>query len=176
MSEKYVAFLRAINVGGKRSVKMDDLKRMFESFGCENVSTYIQSGNVIFETKEADSSTLERRIESQLEAALHFKVDLFLRSMDEMADIVKKSPFEQQGEETLFISLLHSKPTTKAREAVLALSTETDSFAVRNCEVYWLRRDREKSPFNNNMIEKALGMPATARNLNTMSKILQKYG
>jgi uncharacterized protein (DUF1697 family) len=172
---KYVAFLRAINVGGAKVIKMEDLRRMFESFGYSNVATYIQSGNVIFESDDAEAAALEKRIESQLAQTLGYEVEIFLRSMDEVAAIVKQSPFSQQGQETLFISLLHSAPAPEARQAVLALSTATDSFAVQGREVYWLRRDREKSPFNNSMIEKALGGSATARNLNTMTKIVAKF-
>ncbi len=174
MNKKYVAFLRAINVGGTKVIKMEDLRRMFESIGFTNVATYIQSGNVIFEAAEADAPRAQ--IESQIQQTFGFEVEVFLRSMDEVHAIVEKSPFEQQGEETLFIHLLQTAPSAKSRQAVLALSTPTDEFAVQGREVYWLRRDRDKSPFNNNMIEKALGMSATARNLNTMTKIVEKYG
>jgi uncharacterized protein (DUF1697 family) len=176
MSIKYVAFLRAINVGGTKVIKMEDLRRMFESLGYSNVATYIQSGNVIFESDEMDSPTLEKQIETQIGQTFGFNVEVFLRTMDEVKAIVEKRPFDQQGEETLFIPLLHSAPVPKACQAVLALATETDSFAVQGRAVYWLRRDRGKSPFNNNFIEKALGMSATARNLNTMRKIIEKYG
>ena len=171
--KKYVAFLRAINVGGTRVIKMADLKRMFESFGCADVQTYINSGNVIFEAE--GSPELEASIEHQLEKSLGYNVEIFLRTMDEVIAIVKKSPFAEEGEQTLFVSLLRLKPTAAARKAVLALATETDSFAVPGREVYWLRRDREKSPFNNNFIEKALGISATARNMTTLRKIVEKY-
>lgn len=174
MNKKYVAFLRAINVGGTKVIKMEDLRRMFESLGFTNVATYIQSGNVVFEAAEADD--LRAQIESKIQQTFGFEVETFLRSMDEVRAIVEKSPFEQQGAETLFIQLLQAAPSAKSKQAVLALATPTDEFAVQRREVYWLRRDRDKSPFNNNMIEKALGMSATTRNLNTMTKIVEKYG
>jgi uncharacterized protein (DUF1697 family) len=171
--KKYIAFLRAINVGGTRVIKMDDLKRIFESFGMQNVQTYIQSGNVIFETDELPN--LEERIETGLEKSLGFNVETFVRTMQEVAAVAKKSPFTEQGEETLFVSFVRRAPTAAARKAILALSTEIDSFAVQGREVYWLRRDREKSPFNNNQIEKALGASATARNMTTIRKIVDKF-
>lgn len=174
MSTKYAAFLRAINVGGTKIIKMDDLRRMFESLGYANVATYIQSGNVIFEAGSA--SSLDQQIEAQIRQTFGFEVEVFLRRMDEVRAIVEQRPFEQQGEETVFIHLLHSAPKAGSRQALLALATETDSFAVQGREVYWLRRDRGKSPFDNNRIEKTLGMSATARNLNTMTKIVEKYG
>ena len=82
---KYVAFLRAINVGGNAIIKMADLKQMFESAGLENVQTYIQSGNVIFESEEENIDALEKRIESQLEGAAGYKIHLFVRTMRELA-------------------------------------------------------------------------------------------
>ena len=174
MNTKYVAFLRAINVGGTKIIKMDALRRMFESLGCANVATYIQSGNVIFEAGSTPS--LGKQIEHQIQQTFGFEVEVFLRRMDEVRAILETSPFGQQGEETVFIHLLHAAPKAESRQALLALSTETDRFAVQGREVYWLRRDRAKSPFDNNRIEKALGTSATARNLNTMTKIVEKYG
>ncbi|MBI5296067.1 MAG: DUF1697 domain-containing protein [Chloroflexi bacterium] len=174
MNTKYVAFLRAINVGGTKIIKMDALRRMFESLGCANVATYIQSGNVIFETES--TSSLGKQIEHQIQKTFGFEVEVFLRRMDEVRVIVETSPFGQEGEETVFIHLLHAAPQAESRQALLALSTATDSFAVQGREVYWLRRDRAKSPFDNNRIEKALGLSATARNLNTLTKIVEKYG
>ena len=174
MSKRFVAFLRAINVGGTKVIKMEDLRRMFESLGFANVATYIQSGNAIFETAQADG--LRAQVESKIQQTFGFEVEVFLRSMDEVRAIVKKSPFEPQGEETLFIHLLQTAPSARSGQALLALSTQTDEFAVQGREVYWLRRDRGKSPFDNNRIEKTLGMSATARNLNTMTKIVEKYG
>lgn len=173
MSKRTVAFLRAINVGGTKIIKMEALRGMFEALGFTNVATYIQSGNVIFEAPEAKD--LRAQIEGQIQQTFGFEVEVFLRSMDEIRTIVKKSPFEQQGAETLFIHLLQAAPSAKSKQTVLDLSTQTDEFAVQGREVYWLRRDREKSPFNNNMIEKALGMSATARNMNTMTKIVEKH-
>lgn len=176
MTTKYIAFLRAINVGGNRVVKMEALRGIFESLGFTDVATHIQSGNVSFESSEADTSALEKRIESHLAQSLGFEVETFLRTMREVAAIVEKCPFEEKDGETVFIPLLHVPPEPKARQALLALSTETDSFAVQGRQAYWLRRDRDKSPFSNNLIEKTLGKSVTTRNLTTMKKITEKYG
>lgn len=176
MTIKYIAFLRAINVGGNRVVKMDALRGMFESLGFTNAATYIQSGNVIFESSEADASALEKRIESQLAQSLGFEMETFLRTMREVAAIIENCPFEEKEGETVFIPLMHVPPEPKTRQALLAISTETDSFAVQGREVHWLRRDRDKSPFSNNQIEKTLGVSVTTRNITTLRKIVIKYG
>lgn len=172
---KYVAFLRAINVGGNAIIKMTDLKRMFESAGLENVQTYIQSGNVIFESEEENTDTLEKRIESQLEGIAGYKILLFVRTMRELQSIVNKSPLTAKDKETAYVAFLNQKPDPKSRQALLALRNEADDFAIKGREVYHLRRDREKSILLKTSIEKILQMPATTRNLTTLGKIVEKY-
>ncbi len=172
---KYVAFLRAINVGGNAVIKMTDLKRMFESAGLENVQTYIQSGNVIFESKEETADVLEKRIESQLEGAAGYRILLFVRTMRELQSIVNKSPFAAKANETAYVAFLSQKPDQKSQQALLALRNEADDFAIKGCEVYHLRRDREKSVLLKTSIEKVLKLPATTRNLTTLQKIVEKY-
>jgi uncharacterized protein (DUF1697 family) len=172
---KYVAFLRAINVGGHRIIKMEDLKRMFESFGLENVQTYIQSGNVIFESSKDDAASLETEIESQLEKAAGYKIQLFVRKMREVQSIANKSPFTARADETVFVAFLNQRPDKKAGQALMLFKSEADDFAVKGREVYNLRRDREKSVFSPNFIEKIFKAPATTRNLTTIKKITEKY-
>ena len=87
---RYIAFLRAINVGG-HTVKMDALRELFEALGFEQVETFIASGNVIFETTETDTAALERRIETHLQAALGYAVATFLRSDAEVAAQLRRA-------------------------------------------------------------------------------------
>ena len=172
---KYVAFLRAINVGGHAIIKMTDLKEMFESAGLKDVQTYIQSGNVIFESEE-DADSLAKEIERQLENVAEYKIELFVRTMRKVQDIAEKPPFTPKADETVFVSFLHKKPGKKSQQAVLAFRSEADDFAFKGRELYNLRRDREKSIFSNIFIEKMLKMPATTRSLSTICKIVDKYG
>src|SRR4030095_14949241 len=104
---KYVAFLRAINVGGTKIVKMDELRKMFDSFGFGNVQTYIQSGNVIFETKAFP--TLEAKIEKQLEEIWGQKTGVFLRAMEEIERIANQSHLKSKEDEPLDEGLLREK-------------------------------------------------------------------
>ena len=172
---KYVAFLRAINVGGHAIIKMTDLKQMFESLGLENVQTYIQSGNVIFESAEDDTASLEAQIESQFEKATGYKTKLFVRTLRDVQSIAQNSPFTANGDETVHIGFLKEKPDKKHKEALLSLKSDADDFAIRGREVYNLRHDREKSIFSNNFIEKFLKIPATTRNMTVIKKIGEKY-
>ena len=173
--QKYVAFLRAINVGGTSIIKMDMLRKYFESFGLENVQTYIQTGNVIFETKEKNASLLEKKIESQLEKALGYNVAIFLRTMPEVVSIAGESPFEPKENETVHIAFLREKPGPKAVKELLTHDSKADEFIVKGREVYNLRHDRDASIFSNQFIEKVLGIPATTRNQTPIRKIAEKY-
>lgn len=173
---KYIAFLRAINVGGNAVIKMDDLRRMFESFGLVNVQTYIQSGNVIFETDDEDTLTLETRIEGQLEKALGYKVPLFVRTMRELASIAEKPPFQPKEKETVHVVFMGRSPDKKSVQTLMSYKSEADDFLVKGREAYNLRHNKDKSMFSNNWVEKILGVTGTTRNLNTVQKIVNKYG
>src|SRR5688572_10594132 len=89
---KYVAFLRAINVGG-HTVKMDALRRLFEALGFVNVETFIASGNVIFDSPSKDTKALEKKIESYLRETLGYEVATFIRTIAEVAAIADYKPF-----------------------------------------------------------------------------------
>lgn len=171
---KYFAFLRAINVGGNAIIKMANLKTMFESAGLENVQTYIQSGNVIFESEEGADS-LTKQIERQLENAANYKIEVFVRTMREVQAIAKDSPFTPKDGETAYVTFLPQKPSAKSQQDLLAFRNEADDFVFKGRELYSLRRDREKSIFTGNFVEKHLKMAATTRNITTMIKIVDKY-
>ncbi|HEX9333727.1 MAG TPA: DUF1697 domain-containing protein [Anaerolineales bacterium] len=172
---KYVAFLRAINVGGHTIIKMTDLKQMFESLGLENVQTYIQSGNVIFESNVDDTASLGKRIAGQIETATGYKTQLFIRTIQEVQSIARKSPFTAKDDETVHIAFLHQKADKEQQQTLMSFKSEADDFAIKGREIYNLRRDREKSIFSNNFVEKILKMPSTTRNLTVIKKIAEKY-
>src|ERR1041385_3864079 len=90
---RYIAFLRAINVGGHNTVTMDFLRHFFESLGFAHVETFIASGNIVFETASKNAQALERKIESGLRAALGYEVVAFVRTGAELAAIASYKPF-----------------------------------------------------------------------------------
>lgn len=172
---RYIAFLRAINVGGTTIIKMAELKRMFDSFSLENVETYIQTGNVIFESKESKASLLEDQIEHQLEKTSGKKIQLFVRTVREVAAMVENCPFDPKEAETVHVVILQKKPSKKSMEQLNSLRSEADDFAVIGREAFNLRRNRERSVFSNNLMEKTLGVAGTTRNLTTIKKLAEKY-
>ena len=176
---KYVAFLRAINVGG-HTVKMDQLRLLFEALGYSKVETFIASGNVIFDSPSKSTKALEKKIESRLQEALGYRVVTFIRSTVELAAVANYKPFsaaELKAEgDTVYIGFLANKPSNEAKQKLLSFTTETDEFHVNGREVYWLCRTKfSESAVSGALLEKTLGMPATFRNSTTVKKIAAKY-
>lgn len=179
-SRRYVAFLRAVNVGG-HTVRMDRLRALFEELDLGDVATFIASGNVIFDAPAGDAAALERRIERHLERALGYEVATFLRTPEELATIAAHPAFPASSDDgaagTLSIAFLKAPPAEAATRAVMAYRTAHDDFHVRERELYWLCRTRTSdSAFSGAALEKALRAPATLRNITTVRKLVAKYG
>jgi uncharacterized protein (DUF1697 family) len=175
---RYIALLRAINVGG-HNVKMERLRTLFEELGLQNVETFIASGNVIFEAPTQDSHILEERIEAHLHASLGYEVATFIRSSEELARIAGYRPFpaeEMEDAASVYVAFLPHTPGEQAARKLLALSTDMDSFHLHEREIYWLCRVRmSESPFSGGLLEKTIGLPATLRNTTTVNKLAAKY-
>lgn len=175
---QYIAFLRAINVGG-RFVKMDVLRQQFESLGFSQVQTYIQSGNVLFTTTAAGPTQLEQAIEQQLREELGFEVSTLIRTPAEIVEIAAYQPFPEAkftAKSTLYISFLKEEPGRDRLEKLNDLNSEIDEFHAHGRQVYWLMHKHQgQSKFTNSKLEKVLGVPATRRNSSTVRKIVAKY-
>lgn len=174
---KLIAFLRAINVGG-HTVKMGELRRIFESLGFSAVETFIASGNVIFETALEPGRALEQRIEDGLKEALGYSVSTFIRTPAELAEIVQFQPFPQPVMDeaaALNVAFLSANPTPEAIHKLMALCTEIDDFKVQGREFYWLCRVKQsESTLSGAMFEKAIGAPVTMRGINTLRRLAAK--
>lgn len=176
---RYMAFLRAINVGG-RTVKMDRLRSLFESLGYANVDTFIASGNLVFETEATDVAALAQAIEHQLHDALGFDVDTLVRTAAEVAGVAAYAPFSAaelaDADNQLYVAFLSVPPDADSTGRLLDLRNEVDDFHVNGAEAYWLRRRAVgESAFTGAALEKALGAPATMRNINTVRRMAKKY-
>jgi uncharacterized protein (DUF1697 family) len=170
---KFAAFLRSINVGGHHIVKMEDLRRMFASMNFENVKTYIQSGNVIFETKEKNAGSIAAKIERKLFEALGFEVKTMLRTIPELEDVAKHNPFTESDDVKVYITFLSAAPDEEKKRAVEALGNELESFQIRNRELYSsLDKNVKKSLFTSNFTEKHLKISGTTRNPRTLAKMI----
>jgi len=177
--QRYVAFLRAINVGG-HTVKMDVLRKLFERLGFRNVETFIASGNVIFETPAGNLQQLEEQIARHLQNALGYEVTTFIRTPIELAEIAAFQPFSVAETEapgtSLFIVFLPAPLSDRVQRQLRSFRTEADDFRVRGREIFWLSRaSTAESPFARPLLGKTLGVPATVRNIKTVRKLSAKY-
>lgn len=177
--ERYVAFLRGMNLGGRR-IKNDELRAEFEQLGCADVATFRASGNVIFGSAGgASESALTSRVEAGLGEALGYEVPVFLRSCDEVASMAAREPFDAKLVEAsrgkLQVSLLLKKPTAKASEAVLALAGDDDLLAIEGRELFWLPSGGLlESDLDLKAIEAILGRD-TRRTKGTIDQIAAKH-
>ncbi|MDX6558273.1 MAG: hypothetical protein QOF72_1322 [Blastocatellia bacterium] len=175
---KYVALLRAINVGG-HTVKMDYLRNLFVAMGFSNVESFIASGNVIFDSRSKDGAALERKIEKHLQTILGYEVKTFVRSISELAAVANYKPFSESELSThsLYVGFAAETPSDHSRQKLLSFICEVDDLHVHGREVYWLCRAKmmTDSGFSGALAEKALGMGMTFRNSTTVKKLAAKY-
>jgi uncharacterized protein (DUF1697 family) len=176
---RYIAFLRAINVGG-HVVKMDNLRQIFETLGLSHVKTFIASGNVIFESDKREAQTLEMKIASQLHRSLGYEAATFIRTAAEVAEIAHYHPFPEPqlnaAGASLYIGFTAEAPSPDAQAKVLSLRTPVDDFHVHQREIYWCCQIRSSdSQFSLARLEKALGVQATFRNSTTIRKMAKLY-
>lgn len=170
--QTHVAFLRALNVGG-RNAKKDQLIAAFESIGLANVCTYIASGNVIFDIE--DDTDLEPRATAALKDTLGFEVPTFVRSGHELLATLQAQPFGDV-ETNIEISFLSSAPAPGAAASLEASAAGPDQLRVIGREVFWLRHGRfADSAHTEAATNKTLETDSTVRNLRTLTRIAHKF-
>lgn len=178
----YAAFLRGINLGRRRP-PMAQLRDLFVEMGFTNVSTFIASGNVLFDAEEPDVASMEASVSAHLHASLGYPVATFIRSIEALDEIVAAQPFAADDVarpgHNVHVSFFHDVLDSGAISRVNALEKEgRDAFAVVGREIYWLARGRlSDSPVTMDMLAKAVGKrEGTMRNMNTLRRILDKFG
>lgn len=174
---RYVAFLRAINLGAKRRVAMADLREVFDSLGYDDVSTYIASGNVVF-TATGKGADLERAIEPALAERFGFDIPTMVRTPAQIRKAVDLAPFTDLGDgDTWSITFLRKAPTAAARKAVAALSNDADLLEVHGAELHWAVRKggRADVSVKDKDLDRALGgIEGTNRSTTMLRKLLER--
>jgi uncharacterized protein (DUF1697 family) len=174
----FIAFLRAVNVGG-HTVKMDHLCQLMEGLGLSNVETFIASGNVIFDARSGDAGLLEKRIEKGLKAALGYEIATFIRTDLELDNIAKYKSFQGSALDkaaALNVAFMRDKLDEQSKKKLMGLRTDIDNFHVNGREIYWLcLKKQSDSTFSNSVLEKTLGIQSTLRGINTVRKMAEKY-
>ena len=173
----YIAFLRAINVGGQKLIKMEVLRRIFEGLGLKNVRTYIQSGNIIFASTSTNSTALTRKIEKKLKEVTGHEVTVILRKFSEIEVLVKQNPFRKikpGSDGVLFVVFLSAMPTTKPKLPLVSKPENLEVLTIKGGAVFVVSRRKKNGLFGypNNFVEKQLGVSGTTRNWSTVNKIV----
>lgn len=170
---KYIALLRGINVGGQKKIPMAELRALLTNVGLENVHTYIQSGNVIFQSSETDTSKLALKIQDTITSHFEFEVPVLVLKPEALQQIVDECPFPKQQKENSHFIMLYAAPENNLVDEVARLSYPNEVFLITNYCVYFHSfNGYGKTKFSNNFFERKLKVTATARNYKTMIKLL----
>lgn len=168
---KFVGFLRGINVGGHRKILMKDLKSTMAQLKFENIQTYIQSGNVVFDAHYREP-TVEHLLEKQIKADFGFEVPITLFKKDEFIEGISSNPL-RSNEQTSYVVFLKTPPEQIAIDQLMKMNFENDELTINNRFIYLnLSKPFHKSKLNLAFFEKSLGVNATIRNQKTCDKIL----
>ncbi len=172
-----ISMLRGVNVGGHNKIKMDALRALYESMKLREAQTYVQSGNVIFRTDERDIARLAKRIENGIERKLGFRPDVILRTATEMREVIARNPFaKRRGIEPskLLVTFLGSDPGAEAREKILQIKCDPEELRIEGRELYiYFPNGIGRSKLSWAGLEKTLKTPGTARNWNSVTKMLE---
>ncbi len=173
----YIALLRGINVSGHKIIKMAELKNMFENLGFDNVKTYIQSGNVVFNSKENEVSTLEKLIRKGIEKEFGFDVHIRILTPEELRTALDQNPFlkdESLDMRQHYFVFLDQVPPKENWQTLQNLELKGEKMALSGKVLFvYYTNGAGQSKLTTNLIESKLKVAATARNLNTSKKLLE---
>jgi uncharacterized protein (DUF1697 family) len=173
---KYVALLRGINVGGHNKIKMDELRKMFVSIGFQNVKSYINSGNIIFDNRKTGPVKLVQKIEKGIENTFSLNIKVVVREMAAIKDLVSENPFKDRmtGDRNLFIAFLSKGLSAENQQLLLSNNNEFEEFAILKQDVFCLsEKGFRDGLLGQKYIDKKLKTTATVRNWRTVNKILE---
>jgi uncharacterized protein (DUF1697 family) len=168
----YIALIRGINVGGNKLLKMADVKAAFEKLGLQNVRTHLQSGNVVFQTDAKDRAKLGKA----LEGALGVEAKIMLRTAAELRKAIAANPLPDATSQPsrFIVAFLSAKPTAAAMKALRDGYSGPETMELHGAELYiQYGDDMGRSKLNNALLERKLGVSATSRNWNTVTRLLE---
>ena len=171
----YISMLRGINVSGQKSIKMDALKSVYEGLDFDAVTTYIQSGNVIFKSAKRPQHGLVEEITAAIEARFGYPVTVVLRDQADLARIIRDNPFPARDGialDKLHVCFLSGSPRQDGLPALPAVTTGNDEFSILGENIYlYCPGGYGKTKLSNTFFEKKLALSATTRNWKTVQKL-----
>jgi uncharacterized protein (DUF1697 family) len=172
----YAAMLRAVNVAGRNPVAMADLREMLTELGFAGVQSLLQSGNLVFRSGSRPSAALERMLETEVAKRFDLRTDFFVRTGAELKTVVARNPFPQEAERDpgrLVVMFLKSTPSAAAVQALQAAIAGPEVVCPRGRHLYVTYPDGQgRSRLTNAAVEKRLDTRGTARNWNTLLRLV----
>lgn len=169
-----IALLRGINVGGKNKLPMKDLAALFREAGCEDVRTYIQSGNVLFRAGATPADAIPSLISASIEDRFGYRVPVVRRTAAELRATVEANPFAGAEADRLLVLFLADSPDPERVEALDPNRSPGDEFAVVGREVFLhCPNGFARSKLTNSYFDSALSTTSTGRNWRTVGKLLE---
>jgi len=170
----YISMLRGINVSGQKKIRMADLKSLYESLGLDNVQTYVQSGNVVFDSDEQDIDKLRNSIETQIEKQFGFSVPVLIRTMVDFKRVVENHPFAQEEAIRVLVTFLYEQPDRSKWEELSQYKDKVDQFALGEQEIFlFCPGGYGKTKLSNTFFEKKLDVVATTRNWKSVNTLYE---
>jgi uncharacterized protein (DUF1697 family) len=172
----YIALLKGINVSGQKTIKMADLKLLFEELNFKNVITYIQSGNVIFNSKINYAEKLQKLISNKIKEQYSFGVEVIIKTPSELEYVLNNNPFLKKKKEAdkLYITFLQTQPTSENIEKLKIADFSPEEFVFENTYIFlFFPNGYGNAKMNNNFFEKKLKVPSTSRNWQTVNKLFE---
>jgi len=172
-----ICMLRGVNVGGHHKIEMDDLRSLCVGLKLTGVQTHLQSGNVVFRIEERSLSTLADKLESAIDRKYGFRPEVLLRTIPEMREVVARNPFAtRKGIEPgkLAVAFLEDEPTTAMRKALSEMGIAPEELHVIGRQLYiYFPNGQARPKLSWSQVAKILQTPTTARNWNTVTKLLE---
>jgi uncharacterized protein (DUF1697 family) len=172
---RYAALLRGINVGGNKKIAMAQLRELLADLGYADVVTHLQSGNAVFTSPSQDPQELASAIADGIADRFEMSVSVVIRTGDELATALSSSPLpgDPENPSRFFVAFLSAPPAQASIEALAAQSFDPDKIWVRGREAYlWCPNGAADTVLTNAFLEKRLGVTATSRNWNTVTKLV----
>lgn len=174
---KYIALLRGINVSGQKIIKMAELRDHLAELNFQNLATYIQSGNILFESHEKDSSKLEILIQAKIQEKYGFDVPIVVFNREYLEEAERENPYSEHSKEAgnkVFIAFLKEYPLAENIEAFEKLDFSPDQIELKGKNLYfYCPNGAGNSKISNTIFEKKLKVAATTRNFKTIWKLLE---
>ena len=173
---KYISLLRGINISGQKLIKMPVLIDLYKSIGFQNVETYLQSGNVLFNSDITDRKEIAGIIEEGIKYKFGYDVSVLIKIGINLKKIIKNNPFLKNNADTVkfYITMLFEKPEKELLESIMNFQSGKDEFHINEDIIYINCPDGYgRTKINNNFFEKKLKVTATTRNWNTVNMLLK---